>query len=59
MMQLGEWFGASLQLLEPPVFGDRYEGEGLLFCDGERTAFQALVMMTPFGDLEVQNDPDG
>ncbi len=54
MMQLGEWFGASLQLLEPPVFGDLYEGEGLLFCDGERTAFQGLVLMTPLGDLEVE-----
>lgn len=54
MMHLGEWFGASFKLLEPPVFGDLYEGEGLIFCDGERTALQGRVRMTPLGDLEVE-----
>lgn len=53
MMRLGEWFQAGFQLIEPPVFGDVYEGEGLLFCDGERTLFQGLVVMTPLGDLEI------
>ena len=52
MMRLGEWFGASFQLLEPPVFGDTFEGEGLLFCDGERTLLEGMAMMTPLGDLE-------
>ena len=52
MMRLGEWFQAGFQLLEPPVFGDTYQGEGLLFCDGEQTLFQGLAMMTPLGDLE-------
>jgi hypothetical protein len=52
MMRLGEWFPAGFQLLEPPVFGDIWEGEGLLFCDGERTLFQGLAVMTPLGDLE-------
>jgi hypothetical protein len=52
MMRLGEWFGASFQLLEPPVFGDTFDGEGLLLCDGERTLLEGMVMMTPLGDLE-------
>ena len=54
MMRLGEPFGASFQLLDPPIFDDVYFGEGLLVCDGERTRFEGFVMMTPFGDLEVQ-----
>ncbi|MGB5695793.1 MAG: hypothetical protein WBM46_09085 [Polyangiales bacterium] len=53
MLRLGEWFAASFQLLEPPVFGDLYEGEGMLSCDGERTMLEGLIMMTPIGDLEV------
>ena len=52
MMRLGEWFDASFQLLEPPVFGDVYRGEGLLFCEGEETGFQGVAAMTPLGDLE-------
>jgi len=54
MMRLGQPFGASFQLLDPPIFDDVYFGEGLLVCDGERTRFEGFVMMTPFGDLEVQ-----
>lgn len=54
MMRLGEPFGASFQLLDPPIFDDVYFGEGLLVCDGERTLFEGFVMMTPLGDLEVQ-----
>ena len=54
MMRLGEPFGASFQLLDPPIFNDVYFGEGLLVCDGERTSFEGFVMMTPLGDLEVQ-----
>ncbi len=52
MMRLGEWFGATYQLLEPPVFDELYPGEGLLFCDGEQTRFQGVATMTPLGDLE-------
>jgi hypothetical protein len=52
MMRLGQWFGASFQLIEPPVFGDVYEGEGLLFCEGEKTRFQGAAGATPLGDLE-------
>ncbi len=54
MMRLGEPFPASFQLLEPPVFGDVYVGEGRLFCEGERTLFEGVVVMTPLGDLEIR-----
>lgn len=50
---LGEWFQAGFQLLEPPVFGDVYQGEGLLFCEGGRTLFQGVASMTPLGPLEL------
>ena len=51
-MRLGQWFAASFQLLEPPVLGDVYPGDGLLSCDGEETRFEGVAAMTPFGDLE-------
>jgi hypothetical protein len=51
-MKLGEWFGASFALLEPPVFDGEFRGEGLLFCNGERTLFEGVAYETPFGDLE-------
>jgi hypothetical protein len=53
MMQLGQWFSASYQLLEPPVFGDVYPGEGVLACEGEATRLQGIAAMTPLGDLEL------
>jgi hypothetical protein len=52
VIRLGEWFGASFQLLEPPVFGDVYSGEGVLVCEGEETHFQGVAIMTPLGELE-------
>ncbi len=52
MLRLGEPFGAGFELLEPPVFGGVFEGEGLLFCDGEQTLLEGRVAMTPLGDLE-------
>jgi Cys-rich repeat protein len=51
-VRLGAWFGASFQLLEPPVFGDVYSGEGLLSCEGEDTRFEGVALMTPLGELE-------
>ncbi len=53
MMRLGESFAASFQLLDPPIFGDVYQGEGLLACQGEQTLFQGMALMTPLGDLEL------
>ena len=52
-MRLGEWFGASFRLLEPPVFGDTYRGEGLLACEGTETRLQGVAAMTPLGELEL------
>jgi hypothetical protein len=52
MMRLGQWFRASLQLLEPSVFGDVFPGEGLIFCEDEETRLQGVAAMTPLGDLE-------
>lgn len=52
-MRVGEPFEASFRLVDPPVFGDVYQGEGLLACEGERTLFQGAANMTPLGDLEL------
>jgi hypothetical protein len=54
MMRLGEGFGASYELLEPPFFGGAYPGEGLLHCDGEQTLLEGVALMTPIGDLEFR-----
>jgi len=54
MMRLGEPFGAGFELLEPPGFGDVFEGEGLLFCDGDQTLLEGRAAMTPLGDLEFR-----
>ena len=53
MIGLGEWFGASYQLLEPPVFGGVFSGEGLVFCEGEETRLQGFLPMSPLGELEL------
>ncbi len=52
MMRLGEWFGASYELLEPAVFEGAYPGEGLLLCDAEQTLLEGVALMTPIGEIE-------
>ena len=51
-MRLGEAFAASFELVEPPVFGGEFPGEGLLSCDGEETRMDGFLWMSPLGELE-------
>lgn len=51
-MQLGQPFRARFELLEPPVFGDTYQGQGVLVCRGDEPRLQGTAEMTPLGSLE-------
>lgn len=54
MLRLGRWFATSFELLDPPVFGGSYTGEGRIFCDGEQTRFEGASTATPLGELSFE-----
>ena len=53
-LRLGEPFLAGYELLEPPVFGGQYEGDGVLDCIGDEVRFQGIAHETPLGPLEFE-----